>query len=905
MHLFKSLVIAIFVVLLSLSPVYSQEEAPGKEVSAKAVAVSEVQMGWTTQAVLSSYVGDSQAEGYIDLLIPLLQNDNGMIFLYPRFGLSSDIDPGYSMGLGVRHYIPAIDAIIGANVFYDRYASPGGNYYNQLGLGLEVLTRWVDARFNYYIPDSSPNVIDSQNVRSRSVATSSAWGQPYATGYNIRQPYTTTTRTTTVNQLFERFEDTMQGFDAEIGVLTPWLERYVALRWFAGYYNFNNSYGSDIGGLKGRAEIRFSQKLAIDATYYADEEITGSNWLFGIRMTIPIFMENLADGRSPFQGSFSGMFDGVNMGNRNRENAILRGGSASTYPSGYAALSPFAAMAPAPSFASASRKGSTVRDRMTEQTLRLSSGARTSQSGFIEDPNKRRVNTETKTKTRIVVINDSIVFVDNARGTVGGPGTFENPLSGIQGGVNRASVLFGNRGDVFVTGRGTTYTEDVVDAGSSVKIWGGGRGIPANGGRRFTNGSQPVLSGGFQMANIPQFSLSGFTINNGFAGGHGVQATDVNGVTIIDNTITGTGADGIRLRFNDINANFNVSNNVLNNNTDEGLRVRILANPAMVNGTIAGNTFMGNNQGFNIRVDSTDSSANKGSVVNLAISNNVVSGNTMSGGRLALNMSGDAGALDNAIVNATLTGNQFTGNTNGFNLIVDSDNSAVQNIVAQGNSFSGNTSNGFRIVADMDDAMFSATFVSNAFLNNGSRGLDINIDADGEDTAEFGIKLVGNRFESNQNDGFRLDLQADDGDIVTVDFEATGNTFLNNLGRGAEVHLSFDGIDDDLVVNGIFSNNIVSGNTGDGLNLRIDSDDIDTASGSFDMSGNQFLSNGGDSIDIRVDLDGDDVTFSSTLDNISTGAGGFSLRDNGTSDANGSILLNGVIINFPNPGDVP
>ncbi|MFK5922911.1 MAG: inverse autotransporter beta domain-containing protein, partial [Verrucomicrobiota bacterium] len=178
------------VTLLSLSAVQAQEgedavtaagsqELDSKDVSAKAVAVSEVQMGWTTQAVLSSYTGDSHAEGYIDLLIPLLQNDNGMLFLYPRFGLSSDIDPGYSMGLGVRHYIPAIDAIIGANVFYDRYASPGGNYYNQLGLGLEVLTRWVDARFNYYIPDSSPNVIDSQNVRSRSVATSSAWGQPY------------------------------------------------------------------------------------------------------------------------------------------------------------------------------------------------------------------------------------------------------------------------------------------------------------------------------------------------------------------------------------------------------------------------------------------------------------------------------------------------------------------------------------------------------------------------------------------------------------------------------------------------------------------------------------------------------------------------------------------------------
>ncbi|MFK5924439.1 MAG: hypothetical protein QM496_19860, partial [Verrucomicrobiota bacterium] len=98
MRLFKSLAIAISIILLNLSPVWAQEEASGKDVPAKAVAVSEVEMGWTTQAVLSSYVGDSRAVGYMDLLIPLLQNDNGMLFLYPRLGLSSDVNPGYSMG---------------------------------------------------------------------------------------------------------------------------------------------------------------------------------------------------------------------------------------------------------------------------------------------------------------------------------------------------------------------------------------------------------------------------------------------------------------------------------------------------------------------------------------------------------------------------------------------------------------------------------------------------------------------------------------------------------------------------------------------------------------------------------------------------------------------------------------
>lgn len=918
MYLSRILTLAIFTTLFHFSVpgrVSGQEngaadKSGGKEVSAKAVAVSEVPMGWTTQAILSSYVNDSRAEGYMDLLIPLLQNDDGMLFLYPRFGLSSDVDPGYSLGVGARHYIASIDAIIGGNAFFDRYDSPGGNYYNQLGLGVEVLTRWVDARFNYYIPDSSPNVIDTQNVRSRSVSTSSAWGQPYATGYTIRQPLTTTTRTTTVNQLFERFEDSMEGLDAEVGVLTPWLEQYVALRWFAGCYHFNNSYGSDISGVKGRAELRFSEKLAVDATYYQDEEVAGSNWLFGVRMTIPVYMENLADGRSPFEGSFSGMFDGVNLGGRGQgSSGIRRGGSASANPGGYTAMSPFAAMAPAPTFAAAGTRGSTVRDRMVEEVMRLSDGARTSESDFIENVAKRDVDVDVERKTRIVVVEDSIVFVSNGRGVAGNPGTFENPLNTIQGGVNRASTLFGNRGDVFVSGTGTNYTEDVVDAGSSVKIWGGGRGFPVNGGRRFTHGSQPMLDGGFQIDDVPLFSLSGFSIINGFSGGHGVQVVDVNDVTIVDNTITGTGAHGIRLRFNDINANFNVSNNQVNNNVDNGLRVRILANPGMVNGTISGNTFMGNNRGFGIRVDSTDTSANKGSVVNLGISNNVVSGNATTGGRLNLVMGGDAGDPNNPVVNTTLTGNQFTGNNNGFSLFVDSDNNAVQNFVARGNSFSGNTANGFRLIADTDDAMLSATFVSNAFLNNGNRGLDIDIDADGEDTAVFDIKLIQNRFQSNQNDGLRFDLTVDDGDEVTANLIITGNTFITNglggAGNGARVNINIDGIDDEATVTTVFSNNVVTGNNNDGLRFEFDADDNDSGSASINLSGNQFLNNGDDSLDLLVSDNDLTPVFMSTLDNTSAGAGGFSLRDRGTGDSTGSILLNGATINFPNPGNVP
>ncbi|MFK5924434.1 MAG: right-handed parallel beta-helix repeat-containing protein, partial [Verrucomicrobiota bacterium] len=611
--------------------------------------------------------------------------------------------------------------------------------------------------------------------------------------------------------------------------LTPWLERYVALRWFAGYYNFNNSYGSDIGGLKGRAEIRFSQKLAIDATYYADEEITGSNWLFGIRMTIPIFMENLADGRSPFQGSFSGMFDGVNMGNRNRESAILRGGAASTYPSS-TALSPFAAMAPAPSFASASRKGSTVRDRMTEQTLRLSSGARTSQSGFIEDPNKRRVNTETKTKTRVVVINDSIVFVDNGRGTLGGPGTFENPLSGIQGGVNRASVLFGNRGDVFVAGTATTYTEDVVDAGSSVKIWGGGRGIPANGGRRFTSGSQPVLDGGFQITSVPLFSLSGFTIRNGFGGaGDGVNVNDTSSVVIEYNDISASGFDAVQVVST--NGTININNNVLHNSA-LGLNVDVTADSEMTATTmIANNQFLNNTgNGMNLNIDSDD-----GSTTNTTITNNVASGN---------------GGI-------------------GFNISIDVEDNAPNGggmLTIQGNTANGNTSDGLRLDLDADDMggrAFVVNIFDNQFLNSvGGEGINIDLDIDGNpNDSTVVLTISGNRIAGNALDG--LNLNADVNDTNLVSFAILNNQFLNNGGDGFELSLDAD---ESISIN--ISGNSFMTHGGDSIAL-----DLGGSSGPVDFfstldntsagagSGNALGDNGTSNATGFIILDGATINF--------------------------------------------
>lgn len=826
-----------------------------------------------------------------------------MLFFYPRLGLNSDIDPGFSFGLGARHYLSEWDAIVGANVFYDRYASTRGNYYDQLGVGLEVLSRWVDARFNYYLPESDPHVIDSRSVTSRSRARSVSYGRPFATGYSIRQPVTTTTTTTTLSQLFERFEDSMEGYDAEVGFLTPWLDQYVALRWFIGYYGFNNSYGNDLEGVKARAELRLSSKLALDATYYDDDEVTGDHWLYGIRMNIPVFPENLAEGRSPFHGSFRDLFSGVRLAGADSRSRNI------TIPNHVSTLTAHTPARPLEHIVAGSANHF-VRDRMTEEILRRSF-VQTAESDFIENLSARDFDRNVVRDTRIAIIDPSVVFVNNTRGTPAGAGTYESPLSLVQDGVNRASTLFGNAGDVFVTGTGTNYTEDVSDAGSSVRIWGSATGYPARGGRRFAEGMRPVLDGGIIIDSVPQFSLSGFEIVNGIGGtGDGVNVSNVSDITITHNEIT-TGSDGINLSNTGISSQFNVTNNLLTGNSDDGLDIQIDADTGpgiTAMGTIADNQFLGNGgRGLSVNVQAGETS----SVVNLAVTNNLASDNAQGGGFFDLSapgISSDTIAPTDSRVSATFSGNQFLSNTGpGLELAIDTDNGGLVTVNAHANQFNENSAEGLLVVQDSDDGNFTGTFTDNQFLSNGSAGASLDMELDGEGLQFQNVTFRNNLFSTNRGSGLEIFIGDSDSEINNR-YVLVGNRFLSNgqggTGDGIHIEIDLDSIDRSPINEYHIANNLISDNADDGLFLQITAEADDDAPHTVVISGNQFLSNGGDSIELEIDGDST-TTLQSTLNNVSQGPGGFDLRDSGTPEADGSILINGTEIFFPSPGNVP
>jgi hypothetical protein len=255
----------------------------------------------------------------LDALFPLYAPKNGLLFFNPRATASDVLDPRVSVGLGYRQLFEEPQVILGANVYYDSFDTVNNDRINQLGFGVEMLTHWVDFRANFYLPDQKRYKINQTQTVSTSQTSSSstqALGPQITSqtlgyqGFNIAQTIngvnvlrtTTTSEDIQTTRFFNQYEAGMLGGDAEAGVLLPWLDRYADIRVFGGYYNFDNQFGRNVQGLESRLEIRAVPAVTFDAMYYANKEIIGSHYYFGVRVSVPFDLANIAEGRSPFAG---------------------------------------------------------------------------------------------------------------------------------------------------------------------------------------------------------------------------------------------------------------------------------------------------------------------------------------------------------------------------------------------------------------------------------------------------------------------------------------------------------------------------------------------------------------------------------------------------------------------------
>lgn len=233
--------------------------------------------------------------GYLDMLSGLYRSDNSALFINLRGTLDDNDQQLFSVGLGYRYLIEDPGIIIGANVYYDYLDSTFGNEINQLGFGAEILTKWVDARFNYYLPESGRELVRT----FQTTGTSKSVGPLTATPTAFTRPFRTTSTTTT----FGIFEEGLEGWNAEAGVLIPGLDEYFELRIFAGGYSYQDPKGGDIAGFKARAEARVTEGITLDLEYWEDEELVGGNWVGGVRVSLPFDIGKLFTGGNPFEGA--------------------------------------------------------------------------------------------------------------------------------------------------------------------------------------------------------------------------------------------------------------------------------------------------------------------------------------------------------------------------------------------------------------------------------------------------------------------------------------------------------------------------------------------------------------------------------------------------------------------------
>lgn len=243
----------------------------------------------TGSITVGGHISESLADGFADLHIPVWRPWGSSLFFNPRVFATDDSLERYSLGGGWRWLVQGPEVIIGANAYWDHLESGGGFEYEQLGAGAEILTRWVDARFNYYRPEEGMNY------------TGGCSSDVFEDGDDL------VTTTHYRYSCWSHREAALRGYYGEIGFLVPGLDKFAELRLFGGYYNYEAAsddpfWEPSYEGWKARAELRLPPAVTLDVEYVDDAEIMGGNWTGGIRVTVPFEIGNVFRGKNPFEG---------------------------------------------------------------------------------------------------------------------------------------------------------------------------------------------------------------------------------------------------------------------------------------------------------------------------------------------------------------------------------------------------------------------------------------------------------------------------------------------------------------------------------------------------------------------------------------------------------------------------
>lgn len=228
---------------------------------------------WGAHVDLDGKLGTDRHLGEVDLFLPVAQDDRTLLFGDIRTRLDDAGSREGNFGLGVRSMLDS-GWNLGGYGYFDRRRSEYHNYFNQVTLGAEALSRDWDLRANAYVPigrTSRPE--DSLNTAEISGAS----------------------------VIFKGGEErALGGFDAEIGWRVPVFDAdgAVNLRAYAGGYRFADDDVPTVAGPRGRLEMVFDEvphlwggsRLSLGAEWQRDDP-RGSQGFLTARLRIPLQAE--------------------------------------------------------------------------------------------------------------------------------------------------------------------------------------------------------------------------------------------------------------------------------------------------------------------------------------------------------------------------------------------------------------------------------------------------------------------------------------------------------------------------------------------------------------------------------------------------------------------------------------
>lgn len=237
-----------FAAALALGPTAVAQAPAGPNIFADTILDPLILPRATVRRDFGDGVGYRNGYTYLEGFVPVLQSSDSLQFANVRV-LNFDQWQYWEaqLGGGSRWILPNQPIILGVNGFYDG-RNTSYHWFNQAGVGWEVLGRIWEARGNVYIP-----------FGQQRVATGTAFRDPFFIGTNIGINQATT------------YQTAMGGVDAEVG--RRYCGPFCCARNYAylGYYHYSGTGVRQVDGIRGRLESWFGENVSANFQIQHDE----------------------------------------------------------------------------------------------------------------------------------------------------------------------------------------------------------------------------------------------------------------------------------------------------------------------------------------------------------------------------------------------------------------------------------------------------------------------------------------------------------------------------------------------------------------------------------------------------------------------------------------------------------